>query len=327
MGATIILGGGIGKHLAFSALIPKLVEKYGELNIMSPWSDLFYNIPGVRRSVDHVLEYGYDDYFKNNERFSPEPYNNPDFFKKKIHLIEAFAREFGIEYDKTKDFPLPPYTTSQALTRIQEIKKAGKFIVFQFMGGNQAQTGKPNDKVMVKDYPPQLIEATIKLLKEKYPEYQLVNFGLPFEWNIEGTVSVGDLPYTAAPYLLAEAETFISIDSSLQHFSACQNVRKSGVVIWGATSPHSFGYDHNYNITNECPLKDQFCTRPYFQHTSDIVGKGMVWSCPSRSCINVSPEQILEYVAKIIKPVVGDTPQEEEKRVEDVIEEKESEVV
>jgi len=108
------------------------------------------------------------------------------------------------------------------------------------------------------------------------------------------------LPYTSAPYLLAECETFIAVDSSLQHFSNCGGVRKPGVVIWGATDPTNFGYPFNYNITNECPLKNQHCSRPYFQHTSDVVGKGQVWNCPSRECININPEQVVDFVEKIL---------------------------
>lgn len=298
---TVILTGGIGKSVAFSSLVPKIAEKYGDFNIMSPWPDLFFNQPGVRRSTDLLVEYGYEDYFKNADRIAPEPYNNNDFFKKRIHLIEGFAREFGLTYEPDKDFALVPQTNSATLARIQEIKKQGKFILVQFMGGNQAQTGKPNDKVMVKDLPQKNIEGILKLIKEKYPNYNIVNYGLPFEWNIEGTISVGELPYNSAPYLLAECETFIAIDSSLQHFSACKNVRKKGIVIWGATDPISFGYELNYNLTNQCPLKDQHCSRPYFQHTSDVVGKGAIWNCPSRECINIAPEQVMEFVEKVLK--------------------------
>ena len=297
---SVIITGGIGKCVAFSALIPKIVEKYGEFNLFSPWPDIFHGVAGVRRSLDINIEYGYEDYFKNNDRYNPEPYNQNDFFKKKIHLIEGFAREFGLEYDPDSDFAIVPSTFPSALARIQEIKKQGKFIVVQFMGGNQAMNGKPNDKAMTKDYPQPLIERTIALFKEVFPDINIVNYGLPFEWNIQGTISAADLPYTAAPYLLAESETYIAVDSSLQHFSACQGVNKSGVVIWGATSPVSFGYKHNINLTAECTLKDQHCTRPYFQHTSDIVGKGMAWTCPSKSCINVQPEVVVDGIKEIL---------------------------
>ena len=326
---TIITTGGIGKHVCLSALIPKIVEKYGNFNILSPWPDLFHGLPGVRRSLDLNIEYGYEDYFKDNDRYALEPYNQNDFFKKRIHLIEGFARDLGLTYNPETDFPMVPMTTSAAIAKIQEIKSKGKFIVVQFMGGNQAQNGKPNDKVMVKDYPPQLIEQTIKLLKEKYPDYNIVNFGLPFEWTIDNTISAAELPYTAAPYLLAEAETFIAMDSMLQHFSACAGVRKSGVVLWGATSPVNFGYNHNFNLANECPLKDQHCTRPYFQHTSDVVGKGNVWTCPNRGCININPESVVEYVEKILdakKAAVGEDSTVDKIETEK-IEEKDVEVV
>jgi hypothetical protein len=297
---VVVLSGGIGRNVAFSAMIPKLAEKYGDFNIMSPWPDLFVDIPGVKRSMGLGAEYGYDDYFKGQDRLVPEPYNNNAFFKKEIGLIEAFAQELDLEYDEEKDVPLIPLSPVFK-NQIDALKKNGKYIVVQFMGGNQAQNGKPNEnKIMVKDYPPQLIENLILAIKEMYPDYQIVNYGLNFEFNIAGTVSVADLPYIAAPYLLAQAESFIAIDSNLQHFSVCKDVAKKGIVLWGATSPLSFGYKQNINLTGECPLKDLHCTRPYFQFSSDVVAKGLPWVCKKPECINISIDLIMDELARIL---------------------------
>lgn len=303
---TIVLSGGIGKHVAFSSLIPKIANKFGDVNIMSPWPDIFMDSPGVKRSINLNVEYGYEDYFKNQDRFAPEPYNSNDFFKKKIHVIESFARDFGLTYEPETDFAsfISPDMGSKA--RIDQIASQGKYIVVQFMGGNQAMNGRPNDKIMVKDYYPELIDKVVTGIRERYRnEYQIVNYGLSFEWNIPNTISVGDLPYSAAPYLLSKCETFVAIDSSLQHFSACNGVRKSGVVLWGATSPVSFGYPHNINLAGECPTKDLHCSRPYFLPTSDIVSKGNVWSCKHRSCMAIPAEIVLENVHKIIERKKG----------------------
>ena len=46
--------------------------------------------------------------------------------------------------------------------------------------------------------------------------------------------------------MLKGAETFVSIDSCLQHFSP--SAKKSGVVIWGSTRWIQFGYSHNKNL-------------------------------------------------------------------------------
>ena len=301
---SVITSGGIGKCAAFTAVIPKLVKKYGEICILSPWPDLYTDIEGVYRSVSFGIEYGYDTYFQGKNRFSPEPYNRNDFFQKKIHLIEGFMKECEIEepYDPLTDLPLAPgILDTNSKNKIDSIRQNGKYIVVQFMGGNQAQNGKMNDKFMAKDYPPQLIENFILSFQKKYGnKYQIVNYGLPFEFNIANTVSVADLPYTAAPYLLKNAESFVAIDSNLQHFSACKGVERKGVVLWSATDPINFGYPHNVNLTGECPYNDLHCNRPYFQHTSDIVGKGIPWSCKTKDCLNISPERIIEELSKII---------------------------
>ena len=42
--------------------------------------------------------------------------------------------------------------------------------------------------------------------------------------------------------------TFICIDSALQHMVSNIKFNKKGIVLWGATEPHRFGYENNVNI-------------------------------------------------------------------------------
>lgn len=302
---TALISGGIGKCLVFSSFIPKLYKKYGEFNIMSPWQDLFEGVEGVRRSISISVEYGYEDYFKGQDRVAPEPYNNNDFYRKKIGLREAYAREMGLEYNDEEDLPFSPTSFNPAVKeKIDELTKdGGKYIVVQFMGGNQAMNGKQNQKTMTKDYPPKLIEEFVMKFLKKYEKrnYRIVNYGLPFEFAIPNTLPTDDIPYTAAGYLLSKAETFVAVDSNLQHFSACREVKKKGVVLWGATDPVSFGYKHNVNLSGECPYKDLHCNRPYFMPTSDVVGKGNPWMCKTKDCVEISPDAILKELEPILK--------------------------
>jgi hypothetical protein len=46
--------------------------------------------------------------------------------------------------------------------------------------------------------------------------------------------------------MLKGAETFVAIDSCLNHFSPSAN--KKGEVIWGSTRWTQFGYDQNINL-------------------------------------------------------------------------------
>lgn len=302
---TAMVSGGIGKCLVFSSFIPKLAKKYGDFNLMSPWPDIFEGIEGLRRSVSSATEYGYEDYFKGQDRVAPEPYNNNDFFRKRIGLREAFAREMELEYNDEEDLPFSPTEFAPSIkNKIDELTKdGGKYIVTQFMGGNQGMNGRPNDKFMAKDYPSKLVEEFVFKFMKKYEKagYRIVNYGLPFEFNIPGTLPTEDIPYTAAGYLLSKAETFVAIDSNLQHFSACRGVKKKGVVLWGATDPINFGYKQNVNLSGNCPYNDLHCNRPYFAPTSDVVGKGIPWSCKTKNCVDISPDLIMKELEKIIK--------------------------
>jgi ADP-heptose:LPS heptosyltransferase len=63
-----------------------------------------------------------------------------------------------------------------------------------------------------------------------------------------------DLHWTEVHELLKDAETFVSIDSCLNHFSA--SAEKHGVVIWGSTRWTQFGYNHNKNL--QFHMKDKW---------------------------------------------------------------------
>ena len=297
---TLIMTGGIGRHVAFSAVIPKVVEEYGEVDILSAFPDLYEGIDGVRRSINMNVEYGYDDYFKGRNRFAPEPYEMNDFFNKKIGIIEGFMKSLNLEYDEEEDLPIAIEAPQHIKAELDKRIAGRKYIAVQFVGGNQAQNQQPNQKNMVKDYPMENLNELLTLFSQKYKNYAIVNVGLSYEYKIPGSIEVSDLPYTAMPYVLQKAETFIAIDSSLQHFSAARNIKKKGIVLWGATSPVNFGYKQNINLTNSCPFHDLHCSRPYFRHSSDFVSKGNVWTCKKPECIKVTPKFIMDNLDVIL---------------------------
>jgi len=183
------------------------------------------------------------------------------------------------------------------------------------MGGNHATSEGIKSHKMCKDFREEQVMEFMKAFHNKYKgEIKIVNFGLSIEWKIQDTIPTDKMPYIAAPELLKYAEAFVSVDSCLQHFSACKGVEKKGVVWWGATSPNCFGYKQNVNLIGTCPHDDLHCTRPYFRHTSDFVGKGLPWQCKTKKCMNVSIKKIMEKLDKIFK---GSETKEEKKIKED----------
>jgi ADP-heptose:LPS heptosyltransferase len=90
-----------------------------------------------------------------------------------------------------------------------------------------------------------LAQQVINLLKEEYKDVTIIDCTLPNEPAYFNTIKC-DLHWTEVHELLKDAETFVSIDSCLNHFSA--STEKHGVVIWGSTRWTQFGYNHNTNL-------------------------------------------------------------------------------
>ena len=301
---TIVLGGGVGKHFAFSALLPKIHEKYGEVNILSAYPDIFEDQAGVRRSLDHQIPFGYDDYFRGNDIIWLEPYRENLIFQKKIHLIEGFARQLDLKYEPDRDFPVyPPINSTHIdeLNRQLQEKNVKHYIVVQFYGGTSPLSQQKKLETMRKNYPTEQAIEFITEFRRKYPTIGILNFGLQSELKIEGCLDCAGLPYILFPHVLKKAVTFVAIDSCLQHMSAIAGVRKQGIVLWGASSPKVFGYDHNINLEGNCPFDDQHCSRPYFtMGTSDLTSNRKGWSCKTGECMQFSPNLILEHIDEML---------------------------
>lgn len=279
------LEGGIGKMIAATALIKKLKTIYEKVYVFSAYPDIFWGL--VDRSFSHNIPYGYEDYYrKADDIFFPSPYRDWEFRVHKISLAQSFFKCCGLEYSGE----LPELKLKhQEIELAKKIKKdIGTFFIIQFHGGKSPYaSNEPNkNNSIAKDYPITLAEELIKKIKEKY-NIQVANMHLPNEYPVKGTLEI-NLPFRQWFALLLEAETYICIDSNLQHAGVALN--KKGIVLWGGTDPKMFGYKIHKNIVGNC--KNIHCTRPYFVPCSDIV-ENQIFNCSHKKCMNISPEIII----------------------------------
>jgi ADP-heptose:LPS heptosyltransferase len=294
------VSGGIGRQISFTALIPKLAEKE-KIYILSPYPDIFQNNPYVSRVLPMGMPYIWIDYVskKDNEVISPEPYFNNRFIHKECHIIDAFCEECKIDYDKSM---IPAvYLPRQLEVDAENFKKENsKFIIVQLTGG-QTPFGNLQgcyvQQGQKRFYPIEQAKKLIELLRKEFPDYKILNMSLPNEYKLDGTIQVA-APYLFYVSLLKHCGTFIGIDSSLNHMSAC--ARKKGVVLWMGTSPVHFGYDQNVNLCGECKFNDLHCSRPYVRDLGDLQANGQPWDCPEPSCQSINPERIIKECHSIL---------------------------
>ena len=244
---TYIVEGGIGKCVAFSALLPELRKK-SEVQIYTPYIDCFANNPNVKMVYESTIPLQDPRIMASNNIFYCEPYKSNFQFGKQ-HIIESYCEHHGVKYNSSMRPKLYTDHHKESVDKWLKDNEIEKYILVQFSGGQakwnygdnvQYQNINPN-----RNYQPFLAQQVINMLLEEYKDTTIINCVLPNEPHYQGTIRC-DLHFAQIHEMLKGAEGFVSIDSCLQHFSA--STEKHGVVIWGSTRWTQFGYSHNKNL-------------------------------------------------------------------------------
>jgi len=244
---TYIVEGGIGKCVAFSALLPELRKK-SEVQIYTPYIDCFANNPNVKMAYESTIPLQDPRIMASNNIFYCEPYKSNFQFGKQ-HIIESYCEHHGVKYNSSMRPKLYTDQHKESVDKWLKDNEIEKYILVQFSGGQakwnygdnvQYQNINPN-----RNYQPFLAQQVINMLLEEYKDTTIINCVLPNEPHYQGTIRC-DLHFAQIHEMLKGAEGFVSIDSCLQHFSA--SAEKHGVVIWGSTRWTQFGYSHNKNL-------------------------------------------------------------------------------
>ena len=248
---TYIVEGGVGKCIAFTALIPKLATENGRgIQVYTPWPECFLNNQLVEAAFEQTLPLSEPRIMQSDNLFYAEPYKSNFAFGKQ-HLIEAYCQLLGVDYDPKM---VPRLFTSHLKDRadafLEKAGVSGKYMLVQFTGGQAPLQGaeqNPYHSVMpLRNYPHYLGQQVVTKLKETYPNVTIIDYSLPNEPGYEGSIKFQE-HWAVAHELLKGAEGFIAIDSMLQHMSA--SAKKSGVVLWGQSRWTQFGYSHNKNLS------------------------------------------------------------------------------
>ena len=244
---TYVVEGGVGKCTAFTALLPKLRKK-SEVQVYTPYIDCFAGNPDVKLALEQTIPLQDPRIMASNNIFYCEPYKSNFQFGKQ-HIIESYCEHHGVDFNRSMTGKLYTDNHKASVTKWLGDNNIGKYIMIQFSGGQpkwnygenvQYQNINPN-----RNYQPYLAQQVVNMLLEEYKDTTIINCVLPNEPHFNGTIRC-DLHWAQIHEMLKGAETFVSIDSCLQHFSP--SAKKAGVVIWGSTRWIQFGYSHNKNL-------------------------------------------------------------------------------
>lgn len=248
----------MGKHVAFTSLIPALVEKNGEpIQLYTPYTGVFAYNPNVKMAFESTtLPLALPEIIDGEVVFV-EPYKS-NFVVGKQHLIESYCDLLGVEYNKETMVPqmFTEDCTEEAEAALKNIgvDKDEKFILLQLFGGQTTQGYNPNQAYTAggasgRNYHPYLAQQLVDLFTEKFPDYKIVKWGLPNEPMLNNVIPL-DTHYRNMHQIAGWANSFITSDSSLHHIAKAAGT--SGVVIYGDTRFSQFGYETDENINFWC---------------------------------------------------------------------------
>ena len=297
----IQISGGVGKHIAFTSLIPLIHEKYENIYLITPYGDLFFGNPHITK-INPIMD---KTFYKNivlkdsTRVVMTDPYDVQSFIKKERHLLEVWGELCDVKVENGME--LKPeifmdenekFTVDKIVNEIRESTK-DKLILIQLNGGqsphNFEQHGTQEfsffNEGSKRHYQFDYYVELIKKIKDIYPEHVILRYGLmnepmPYEINKMVATMQPAVHYKNYYWLTKYAKHIICIDSSLQHMSAGT---KSSIVIWGDTRPEHFGYSIHRNLVEKNEDTMAYC-RPFGENNQKVKF--------------TAPEKVLYYMEK-----------------------------
>lgn len=248
--------GGIGKHIAATAVVSNIKSAYPDSNIIvvSAWPRTFINHPDVYRVFGNgELRYFYDDYIKNKDFLflKSEPYHHTDYIKKERHLIDVWSEQCGVPTVVTTP-KLYINQVEQLLFRSKYVVDNRPILIIQTNGGMNL----PFPYSWVRDMPLNFVNDIVNLLK---PHFKILHIRMNNQPQYgDGIISVTADDVRELFCVLNLPAKRLLIDSFGQH--ACAALGQPATVLWPINNVKILGYSLHTNIIGNVPLDLQ---KPY----------------------------------------------------------------
>ena len=235
------LQGGIGKHIAATAVAENISKNYPDrkLIVICPYPEVFLNNPFVYRIYrSNSAQYFYEDFIKNKDVIflGNEVYQSNEYVVGKKHLIEAWCNMFGLKY--TGENPRLFLNYAEVIDASKKYNRNKKCIIIQTNGGGNEG---PNYN-WARDLPDFLVKDLINSLKDKY---HIFHIGRKDQINYDGVERI-ETHFRELFCILTLTDKRLLIDSFAQHASAA--LMLPSTVCWIGTHPDHLGYNIHKNI-------------------------------------------------------------------------------
>jgi len=250
-----IVNNGLGKVSLFSNFINELCEKDdNQISISSPYPELFKYHPGVRSSinVNSPVSELYKKYF--NDIIYREPYLS-NYIKGDEHILVSWRNLLGLKTEGFEDY-VEIYTDDIAKTFYQGVTEAIKmpYIIFQLKGGTH-----PFGDIVRED------NMTLRNYNDEYELIKYIHDNIKTHFmmiikthndvydkrldSLERICTVEDEHILTLQEVVSNCDTFVSIDSCVQHLACNKDNMKKGIVLWSTmTNCEQIGHNLHHNI-------------------------------------------------------------------------------
>ncbi len=257
--------GGIGKCVAFTALINKLAARDGKkIVVASGFPGVFAFHPAVAGTLKSFTPEALAPVAnKFADIVMREPYIS-NYCKGDRHILDEWSKLYGVApsvdggFHDRPDLVLSDTFVQQADKMKAQLNK--KFFIVQWTGGQPPQNlkreGKYPDNYLTRGRNVKNYQEIMAALAEAYPEHLFLVYALPNEpvrmpEHLRPRIVRAKAPTLAYAALLRSSDGFVALDSSLQHFGAARQIDKKGVVLWGRkTTPEQIGYAFHSNLNS-----------------------------------------------------------------------------
>ena len=314
---VVIVEGGIGKNVAFTAVLRCLSKSLNQkISVVTGWPLVYHGNP----YIEDVWQFGYTDhfyktYFEDNtdtKLFKVEPYIHSDYIYKKRHIIDIWCELLGVEYDNE----LPELFLFQRELEVAKDfmeKQEKPTLIAQFWGGPMVEPDQFEEtlsKWQRRYIPHKIAQKIVDGLKDDYNIMLIAGKDQQFIKGVTPLVDQLRVVMAAIKY----ADKLLLIDSFAQHVAAAFN--KQATVLWGGTYPGCLGYSIHKNIMSDlCP--DPHCHRPN-SHLFDTLAGGILWSCPyDNVCTQYDPDEVIKILLREEEKKTEKKKKEDEEDKED----------
>lgn len=286
----LIIEGGIGDMIGYTTLFRNLHNEGHELYVTSAFPEIFEGNPHLTSSID----FEYDTWFQEMNKICDRIVRK-DFYRENAvgkfgkHYTEVMCEMHNTTHDNIyPDYYVTEEEDNFAKEFLSEVDNGKPTILMQTQCGINPKEGflQNTNKSWKMEY----VADFTKLMKK---DYNLLHIGLPEEPSIPNTIPIKNLSVRQIVALLKHVDSFLGIDSFLQHASACVN--KKGVVLWGKSPQEVFAWQHNVNLAIKSECQEQPCGRAngsLFDLQLFEDGQHRNWECPNYICQDIPAELV-----------------------------------